>query len=179
MAIVYSIPALTYARLHTVVDYDPSTGLFTWKVRPLSEFKSLRACLAWNGRNSGKTAGHKNKIHGYIEMSIDSEKLPAHRVAWLYMSGVWPTLDIDHLNGVRHDNRISNLRVVSRAVNLQNVRGRGARSGFTGVGRVGRKFAARICIDYRNIHLGYFETAEEAHATYLSKKREIHPGCAF
>ncbi|HBC5385607.1 TPA: HNH endonuclease [Citrobacter koseri] len=103
----------TFAYLREALVYDHDSGLFTWRVRPVSHFRSKKA---WNQSNShfaGKVAGSKDPKHGYIRIKLCGKNHKAHRLAWLYVHEHWPEGEIDHVNGIRDDNRIGNLRDVS------------------------------------------------------------------
>jgi hypothetical protein len=137
---------VTAERLRQLFKYDPETGLFE------------RAGRLRNGTNTV----------GYVQFMIDGEMQLGHRMAWLYVHGSLPN-QIDHINGVRHDNRICNLRESSQAQNCGNVRRhRDNKSGFKGVIRSsdGKRWAAQICKDGLRRHLGTFDTPEDAHAAY-------------
>jgi hypothetical protein len=148
----------------SAVIYDPETGHFTWKVQRSGKTKA------------GMRAGTKNRL-GYINLRIDYRGFGAHRVAWAMQYGVWPNGDIDHINGIRDDNRIVNLRDVSRGSNLQNQRRahRDSKSGILGVkaNKCGT-FSAMITSQYKLHSLGTFNTAAEASAAYQSAKRLLH-----
>lgn len=106
----------------------------------------------------------------------------AHRLAWLYVYGEWPNGDIDHIDGDRLNNRIANLRDVSRRVNLENQRRPKAcnKSGFLGVKTFrDQRFQARIQVRGVQLHLGTFDTPHEAHAAYVAAKRNLHQGCTL
>jgi hypothetical protein len=160
---------LTAQRLRELLHYDPETGIFT-------------RAVSRQGRNglAGCVAGGKTES-GYIRISLYNRLHRAHRLAWLYMFGDWPSGDIDHINGIRGDNRIENLRDVSTSVNMQNQREAQPRnaSGFLGVTIHGSRFEASIKLNGKNIYLGSYKTPELAHAAYLEKKRGIHPGCCI
>ena len=128
----------------------------------------------------GEVAGRKTK-RGYVEVHVGRAKYSAHRIAWLFFHGTAPDGDIDHINGVRSDNRICNLRCVSRRVNLENQHRphRGSTTGFLGVSLSGNRFQAKICSNYKYIYLGTYLTAEEAHLAYLEAKRRLHTGCTI
>lgn len=157
-------PILTAARLRELLHYDPETGFFTSK---------RGAGRVPTGARSG---GLKSQGYRYIE--IDGVKHKEHRLAWLYVTGEWPEHTIDHINGVRDDNRFMNLRDVSRSINKQNTRSSYAcnPSGFLGVSRHQHLWQASIQINRKQKYLGRFKTPEEAHEAYLSAKRLLHEG---
>jgi hypothetical protein len=161
---------LTAQRLRELLSYNPETGAFTWKVANGSRAKV------------GAVAGTTN-YHGYVLISFCGKQRPAHRMAWLYMHGEWPAQDIDHINGDRADNRISNLRCVSRSVNMQNQRKPRSNnnSGLLGVSWVASRqlWVAQINIFGKQTHLGRFRDKDEAHEAYLAAKRQLHEGCTI
>lgn len=156
---------LTQARLRELLDYNPGTGVFTWKVSR----KGVR--------QAGAVAGDMNR-RGYWRIGVDRRRYIASVLAWLYMTGEWPTQDIDHKDGVRHHNWWSNLRQVSRSANNQNQRRakRDNKSGYLGVSPNRKRWAASIIADGAKHHLGTFDTPQQAHAAYVSAKRRLHPG---
>jgi hypothetical protein len=95
--------------------------------------------------------------------------------------GAWPDGCIDHINGQKADNRISNLRKVTHAVNMQNQHraARTSKTGLLGVSPNKTRFVANINVDGRRVYLGSFATAHDAHSAYLSAKRELHAGCVL
>lgn len=153
---------LTAERLREVLDYDAETGLFTRK-EPRNRWKA------------GQVAGGET-CHGYTGIKIDNRVYLAHRLAWLYVFGEWPSKGLDHLNGSRRDNRLVNLREATHAENAQNRRGarRGSAVDFIGVSRYRGVFRAQIKTDGKNKHIGYFGTPEAAHEAYLDAKRKLH-----
>lgn len=158
---------LTADRLRELLDYDPQTGLFTWR--------RTRA-KARKGAVAGTPCSY-----GYVKIGIDNEDYRAHRLAWLYCHGEWPSDQIDHIDGDIKNNAINNLRDVSTSVNQQNLRRAKAHSthGYMGTSKRGEKWAARITTNGVFRHLGVFATAEEAHAAYIEAKRLVHPGCTI
>jgi hypothetical protein len=159
---------LTAARLREVLHYDPVTGVFTWLPRPFRLGKLVRAEKTWNTRYAGCAAGCNNG-EGYFVIGIDGDLHLAHRLAFLYQTGVWPTDQIDHNNMDRADNRWCNLR---EATDIQNKANRCVlstnKSGFAGVcwNKSNRKWHARIRVDDdKQRHLGYFDRLE--HAAYI------------
>lgn len=153
-------------RVMALLEYDAETGAFMWKV--------TKSAMAPKGSAAGRVASN-----GYVGIGIDHRRIGAHRLAWLCMTGSWPDGDIDHINGDRADNRWSNLRCVSRSVNLQNRRHSHGKVGLLGAYHCGRKFMSRIRLFGKDIYLGVFDTAEAAHAAYLKAKRELHEGCTI
>lgn len=148
------------------LEYHPVTGLFVWKQTNLK----------------GKIAGTLRK-NGYRIITIDRKGYRAHRLAWFIVNGKFPLFDIDHINGNRDDNRISNLREATRSQNMENLRAAKSNntSCFLGVSYMKRdgRYMSRIKVYGKQIFLGYFNTAEEAHMIYVEKKRKIHNFCVI
>ena len=161
-------PILTAERLREVLDYNPDTGVFVWKVRT-----STRTHV-------GDVAGSRNS-DGYLQIKIDRIRYKCHRLAWLYINGVWPTGEIDHVNCVRDDNRITNLRDVSRNVNMQNQLAAHSNnvSGMLGVCQRKKGWQAELQYNGIRYYLGSYATPEQAHAAYFKAKRRLHSGCAI
>jgi hypothetical protein len=145
------------------VTYDPATGIF-WR----------------DGKRADCGSGKK---HGHRRVQHQGRRVLAHRLAWFLTHGSWPTLDIDHINGDPADNRIVNLREVTRQVNIQNQRKaqRNARANLLGVhwNAGNKKWRACITTGGKRTHLGLFETAEAAHEAYVQAKRKQHAGCTL
>lgn len=159
---------LTSERLREVLGYDPETGVFT-----------RRIARSWAAR-AGVVAGCVDG-HGYTSIKIDGRIYGAHRLAWFWVHGVWPAKKIDHINGDRADNRICNLRDVPTSTNCQNQRRAQShnKTGFLGVSPDRGRFRAAIWLDGKNLHLGMFDTPEQAHDAYLNAKRRLHDGCTI
>ena len=151
-------------QLRELLLYDPETGHFSWRDKRKS------------GISRHGFAGFiiKGKYRG---LNIDGVRYMVHRLAWLYVHGEWPHGDIDHINGIPHDNRIENLRDVSHRTNSENRR-HGRNGGLIGTAfhKHSGRWRAIIGANSKYITLGYFDTAEEAHARYLIAKRELHAG---
>lgn len=145
---------ISQERLQYLLDYNPKSGLFTWR-NPTS--RRVRA---------GRIAGNIDSM-GYVQMSLDNRDYRGHRLAWLYVHGHYPENEVDHVNMVRSDNRIDNLREATREQNARNrIAYKSSTTGFKGVIRSRDKFSARITVNRKPIHLGQFDTAEEANAAY-------------
>ncbi|PZQ77959.1 MAG: HNH endonuclease [Variovorax paradoxus] len=159
---------LTVERLRELLHYDPETGVFTWTLQP------RRRALP-----RGNVAGTVQR--GRVQIIIDQKSYRAHRLAWLYMKGEWPSNEIDHIDGNGLNNKFGNLRDVSTKVNQQNKRRpkAGTHLGVQGVNKVYRRFRAKLHVEGRSLHLGYFSTPEEAHAAYVCAKRQLHAGCTI
>ena len=160
---------LTAQLLRELLHYEPSTGVFTRLVAT----SGLYGCV-------GRVCGTPDK-DGYSRISLMSRKYGAHRLAWLYTTGSWPKQQIDHINGNRSDNHISNLRDVTPRMNTENQTRSHLRSKvrLLGVSECKNKFRATIQVDGRRINLGVFESAEAAHAQYIKSKRVMHAGCTL
>lgn len=161
---------LTAQRLRELLHYDPDTGVFLWR----RTGKGIRA-----DRLAGCQDGK-----GYLVIMIDGKMLRAHRLAWLYVHGAWPTHQIDHANGKRADNRIGNLREATAGENHQNQRrpmGHNKSSKLIGASwcKARGLWQSSIRFDGKAHFLGRFETAEMAHAAYLEAKRKHHRFCTI
>jgi hypothetical protein len=161
---------ITQALLHQILSYDKDTGEFTWLNKPSASIKANSTA----GRLSNK---------GYKQITYKGKQYSSHRLAWLYVYGEWPTGSIDHINGVRTDNSIANLRDVSLQINMQNlVRPRkNNKSGYLGVCWDGymKCYKSAIKIDGKSIHLGYYDNPRIAHDAYVTAKRTMHEGCTI
>jgi hypothetical protein len=153
---------LSADEVRRLLDYDPTTGILTWRERQNLKPKAR----SWNARNAGKPITViDNK--GYICVQIYKKKYRAHRIAWLHFYGAWPELDLDHINGLKTDNRIANLREATVAQNGHNValtsrNSSGVRGVFWHKGA--GKWQAGICFEGREIYLGLFASLEDAKA---------------
>lgn len=145
---------ITPERVRELLFYDPETGIFRWRVS--------RSHL-----KAGVVAGSPDK-RGYIRIGIDRAPIFAHRAAWAYMHGHWPSL-IDHIDGNIQNNVFSNLRIATYQQNSRNHCGKGYYRVPSG------KFQAYIYVDYKQIPLGIHPTEEQARAAYLAASK-IHFG---
>lgn len=156
---------LTAEDVRRELNYDPETGEFT---RKTSFFKT----------RIGEKAGSISKSAGYVVIAVCGSQYLAHRLAWLYTHGCWPPNFIDHINGVKTDNRIANLREATSGENMQNQRkARGnSKTGMLGVrhNKASGNYVAVITVDGRVVNVGSFKTPEQAHEAYLRAKAELH-----
>lgn len=157
---------ITQARLKELLHYDPDTGVFT------------RLGIAGrNGstRSVGSVAGSVSKSTGYVRITVDYQEYLAHRLAWLYMTGEWPDLKIDHKNTVKTDNRWLNLR---KATDTQNAANRKAKAtsatGLKGVTPESGKWRAEIKVGGKSKRLGLYSTPELAAKAYADAASKIH-----
>jgi hypothetical protein len=165
------LPALS--DLNLLLSYDKLTGKVVKKELPIHLAKDLHHKRIWDSNNSGKEVTSHNK-YGYLVVSILGEKYYLHRLIWKLVVGVEPTEFIDHINGIKDDNRWDNLREASSSQNLSNIPGSNP-SGFKGISRARAKnpkggyyeyWAAHISVNNRKVHLGTRKTPEEAHELY-------------
>jgi len=147
---------LTQKKLKKLLHYNQDTGEFTWRVNR-------------GGNRSGTVAGSMNGS-GYILIQIDGKSYKAHRLAWLYEHGAWPPADMDHINHIRTDNRLDNLRPVTRSENMRNASKYSHNSsGVTGVHwhKDCKKWRAFISVDGKQLHLRLFDCSFDALVTRL------------
>ena len=154
---------LTADRLRELLDYDPATGIFTWRVARNSRIKA------------GSVAGGFQ--YGYARIRVDDMLYRSHRLAWLHVYGTWPSGEVDHRDGVKHNNAIDNLRIATDSQNRANIGVQANNhSGIKGVGRrKSGKWRAQIMVNKKAYHVGLFDTAEEASAAY-AKAAQSHFG---
>lgn len=153
------------------LSYDSSTGVFVWVESPSKKIPV------------GSVAGTITR-NGYCNIKIGKINYLAHRLAWLFVNDCWPSWHVDHINGDRLDNRISNLREASFEINAQNRRVANSNNvscGLLGVSwnKGNKRWAAAIRSGGRKIHIGLFDTPDLAHKAYIHAKRELHPGCSI
>lgn len=155
---------LTAERVREILAYDPEVGVFTWRVRP-SRNSRLKA-----GDVAGMDTGR-----GYLRIGIGYRLFPVHRLAWLYVHGMWPTNQIDHINGVKADNRITNLRDIDSFGNCQNV-GPTSRntSGYRGVSLVQGRWRAMLKSKNKQHYLGMFSDIKDAARAYAVAAAKYH-----
>jgi hypothetical protein len=156
-------PASTLLR--TLLHYDAETG-------------ALSRSTTKGGRLAGTRVGNVERA-GYRVAKIGGQTYKEHRLIWAYVTGAWPVEEIDHIDGDKTNNRIANLRAVSRVGNAQNLRRGRGKSPLLGAHWNGEacRWRSKIVCRGESKFLGYFDTPEEAHEAYLRAKRELHNTC--
>ncbi len=176
---------LTPELLRQLLRYEPETGKLYWRERDVRFFRDgakakEAVCKSWNTKWAGKEAFKFIGGNGYHRGAVFDRPMRAHRVIWALVHGAWPEADIDHINGDRSDNRLCNLRVVTRAENNRNAkRPTDNTSGIPGVysTRAPGKWFAKIGAGGKRIYLGTYDTfdlAVQAREAAL-KKHGFHP----
>jgi hypothetical protein len=155
-----TIKELSESLLREYLSYDESSGVFVWK----------------KGKCKDKKAGSVN-ANGYLQIMLGGRIYYAHRLAFLYVHGAFTSNCIDHINGIKTDNRISNLREATYAENAQNTRAyKNNKTGYRGVSFSKRdsKFIAFIRTNNKAINLGSFDLPSDAHNAYKNAKVHLH-----
>lgn len=163
-----SNPTITAELVRSLFIYDPKTGVFINRIN--------RGTRAKSGKKTGKI-----KPHGYVTLCIDGKEYYAHRIAWLYMTGQWPTKDIDHKDRSKTNNSWENLREATGTQNNANSSIRSNNTtGVKGVIYIAskNKYRAKIKHNYKWKHLGYFNTIQEAAAAYTTAAKLFFSGYA-
>lgn len=173
-------PDITPELLRQLLRYEPLSGDLFWLERKRHLFSSDSLCKRWNTIHKDKIATSYVNKDGYKQICIFGVVHKAHRVVWAHQIGDWPKRSIDHINGIRSDNRIQNLRDVSTLENCRNSRKRKSnKSGFTGVSwnKRQRKWHAVISIDCKTTHIGFFKEKSDAVEARLKAQAKLgyHP----
>ena len=169
---------ISWKFLREMLTYHPDTGKWTRN----------KTCGRHDRHKAGSDVGHINKVgklKGYLTIRFNGKAYLGHRLAWFYMTGSWPEFQIDHINGIPGDDRWENLRQATHAENARNSRMKsGNKSGLKGVSYQVSKFGlqkpfrARIVVNRKNIYLGLFATATEAHDAYCKAAEKYHKNFA-
>lgn len=154
---------ITHDELVSLLNYDSETGIFTWKD-------------GGRNRKPGCAAGSRHHT-GYVQITILRLNYLAHRLAWFFVKKAWPEGEIDHINGVHADNRISNLRDSSRAQNQRNVGLISTnKSGVKGVSWSAkeRKWKCGMIYDGKAYCLGTYDDIELAELVAMEAREKLH-----
>ena len=156
--------------------FDGSVGLLIWNIRPLSHFTCAHRMNLWNSRYAEKSAGCLLTPFGYLFTRVDRTSFLNHRIAWKMTYGVEPRLYLDHINGVKNDNRICNLREATSRENKLNAGAhKDNRLQVKGVWEMSNgRFRAKLWEEKKNRHIGVYGTLEEAKAAYNEAARKLH-----
>lgn len=154
-----------------LINYDPDTGNFTWKID-------------WFSRKAGERAGSYFGKHQYYRICIHGKPYKAHHLAFFFMIGIMPEkgMVVDHINGNPSDNRFCNLRIGDRSMNQQNQsrahRRKNRTSSYLGVSwrPEKNKWRAAIGFNGKTKHIGYFNNEQDAYSAYIAEKRKSHKG---
>ena len=155
---------LAYEEVFELLEYRPEVG---------------GSCLVWK-RNAGRAfighrAGSPDPKRRYWRLKLLGKLRLAHQIVWLLNTKEWPNQHLDHIDGDPENNTFSNLRLCSRAENLQNQsRHRKNASGYIGAHNRGDKWVSEISVNGKRTFLGYFPSAEAAHNAYLKAKATLH-----
>jgi hypothetical protein len=146
---------ITLDQVRMLLQYDQETGVFTWR--------------AARGRARVGEAAGRIGVEGYLQIGLDRRRYQAHRLAWLYVHGVWPRAEIDHINGNKVDNRLVNLRLATRSENQANnglsSHNTSGRKGVSWNRNVGQ-WQAQITVHRKTVYLGLFGDPDEASRAY-------------
>ena len=158
---------LTQERLKEALHYDPETGIFVWKISTGNvKTGDIANCLSF---------------YGYIRIQVEEVRYPAHRLAWLYIYGYFPENDIDHIDRVKTNNRINNLREVSMSCNMRNTGNqKNNTSGVKGItfDKINNKWKARVKVNGKTKHLGRYKDFNDAVCARLAGEQCLNwSGC--
>lgn len=157
-----------------------SNGALIWRTRPLSHFSCERIMKKCNTQYSGKIAGCKDLESGYILLNINKRRFLAHRIIWeMHNGAILEGYEIDHINHIRDDNRIKNLRLVRKKDNQKNLsKNKRNRTGLTGVTITkDGSYYAQIGVLGKTFCIGYFKTIFDAACARRSKENELKYHC--
>jgi hypothetical protein len=155
---------LTQDELKRILEYDQDTGIFTWKIKPRANVE-LGAIAGWSC----------NK--GYINIKIYKKTYKAHRLVYFYINGIFPLKQIDHINGIKYDNRLCNLRDSTNRENCSNkTRHRNGKLIGASFHQRDQIWSSQIYFNKKAYYLGRFKTELEAHNKYLEKLKELEHG---
>ncbi len=162
----------------TILEYNKNNGTFTWKTKLREHFNSDTGMKIANSRCEGKLAGTIEKPSGYHCVRLLGKQYKIYRLVWLFEHGNWPDKDIDHIDGNKNNNHISNLREASHAENMQNIikAQKNNKTGFLGVTKckITGSYISQIGINGKTKRIGCFKTPEDAHEAYVNEKRLLH-----
>ena len=164
------------SELRNLIRYNPDTGYAYW-LHLSRDSDAVKQPTVWNKQRAGTRAGTYIDPNGYAIISVAGHKLLMHRLVWALHYGIWPTKQIDHINGNPSDNRIKNLRDVSHSLNMRNKkRHRNNTTGHVGVYKTGNgTYYAQISYGRKTKHLGVHPDIDSA----IRARRDAEVGRGF
>lgn len=169
-------PDITHELLRQLVRFEADIQKYFWNPRPRKMFKTDGSFKSWNSAWANKETFHAVDGRGYCQAVVLYRHYNAHRIIWFYHYGEWPNGQVDHINGIRTDNRLANLRVVSQAENLRNTKRRvNNSSGTSGVSWNPLTKTWRVRVP--NKEIGSFQKKQDAVAARKAAEVEygFHP----
>ncbi|MGI4851696.1 MAG: HNH endonuclease [Janthinobacterium lividum] len=163
-------PMPSIAHLHECFDPDYISGFLFWRKRPQTHFASVGRAESWNKVYSGRQAGGLIG-NGYLVTFVQKRSHYVHRILFAMASGAEPDREIDHVNGIKTDNQMSNLRLATSAQNKANIAS--GHTGLRGTKAHQGRWVAQMSIDGKNHYIGIFDTQEQAHAAYCQTVTQI------
>lgn len=157
------LPMPSLDEINKLVSYDKETGDFMWKIYR-------------GGKAKANTKAGSLRPDGYLQLSINYKGIKLQRLAWYIATGNDPLdMEIDHINGIKTDNRLCNLRIATEAQNCFNRKKRSDNtSGYKGVTKMRNKWAAAIAYNKTRKFLGIFETPLAAYIAYQEASKKYH-----
>lgn len=174
------MPIITHELLRQLVRFAPETNQYFWNPRPREMFKTEGSWKSWNTNWANKETFNAIDGRGYCQAVVMLRHYNAHRIIWFYHYGAWPEGEIDHINGIRTDNRLENLRAVSPYENCRNKPRRvDNKSGCSGVNWLEKNKKWRVRIQHlgKNIEIGCFRELKDAISARKAaeQKYQYHP----
>jgi HNH endonuclease len=166
---------ISHDEICELFSYDEG-GFLIWNTRPPEFYENPVHHKRWNDFHAGQRAGTINSF-GYVKVKVFGKSRSVHRIIWFMKTGKWPEGQIDHVNGIKHDNRFENFRDVTGLENQRNRKfNKDNTSGFRGVYWNTRAKKWRAFID-TGTHLGYFDKFEDAVEARLNAEKDVgyHP----
>jgi hypothetical protein len=152
---------MNYETAKELFDYNPDTGVLTWKVRPSKSTKAGNVAGSMDGK-------------GYRSVQFKGKNYKVHRIAWILTFGAWPEHQIDHINGIPDDNRLVNLREATQGENNQNTKAR-SNTGVTGITLLNTGYyQAHLTVNGKRVLDTNLKNFDDAVAAMTSAKREHH-----
>lgn len=163
--------------LKQAFDYDPETGLCTWRMRPPHHFRTPKGYKVGNKQTAGKPCGWRITMKSgvtYLRVCVAGEQYLLHRLIWKWVTGEEPTNEVDHWCGDGTNNRWENLRQATHQQNQCNMKTQTETKAPRGVYQHFNRWVAAVNAEGKKHYLGTFATAEEAHQAYIEASERLH-----